>query len=91
MLLRQINYKGHLFIRSSITVLIGLSLIFAASCLSCQKKASPEETLSYQEENSFTPRRLHKVRYTMKWLHQAQFAGAYMAKEKAFSAVWSGC
>ncbi|MDD3632975.1 MAG: ABC transporter substrate-binding protein [Candidatus Cloacimonetes bacterium] len=84
MLLRQINYKGHLFIRSSITVLIGLSLIFAASCLSCQKKASPEETLSYQEENSFTPRRLHKVRYTMKWLHQAQFAGAYMAKEKGF-------
>ncbi len=27
---------------------------------------------------------LFKIRYRLKWLHQAQFAGAYMAREKGF-------
>lgn len=30
------------------------------------------------------PTELFKLRYRLKWLHQAQFAGAYMAKEKGF-------
>ena len=83
-LLRQIYCRTHLFMRSSITLLIGIALIFAGFCLSCEKKTSPEETITSQEEKSVPPTHLHKVRYTIKWLHQAQFAGAYMAKEMGF-------
>ena len=84
MLLRQISSRSHLLIRSTITLLIGIVLIFAGYCFSGEKKASATETTTSLEEKSPSSRHLQKVRYTMKWLHQAQFAGAYMAKEKGF-------
>ncbi|MDD4224287.1 MAG: ABC transporter substrate-binding protein [Candidatus Cloacimonetes bacterium] len=58
-------------------------LILAVGCGKKQAAPSTQSKPALQAETADTAD-LFKLRYRLKWLHQAQFAGAYMAREKGF-------
>lgn len=49
-----------------------------------QKPAQPRDIVSGQAQAGEKPQNLKQIRFLPKWLHQAQFAGIYMASAKGF-------
>lgn len=69
---------------------LGVALLLALLTLSagCGSKelVSTAPKLDTPPTKTTPAKKLFKLRYRMKWLHQAQFAGALVAKEKGFYA-----
>ncbi len=68
--------------RKTLSLLCALLLLLAA-CSRQEKPASPPQKVAVDSEG-FEHEELFKMRYRLKWLDQAQFAGAYVALEKGF-------
>ncbi len=62
---------------------MALLLILATGCAKKKPDSDIQKATPVKVESDHTDD-LFKIRYRLKWLHQAQFAGAYMAKEKGF-------
>ncbi len=65
-------------------VLATVLLLFAATSCREQKQVTSRGKSSLASKETEQPGELFKLRYRLKWLHQAQFAGSYMAREKGF-------
>lgn len=66
-------------------VLYLLLLLVLLSSSSCQRDAGRKDAQSFPKADSLPPQAsTFKIRYRPQWLHQAQFAGIYMAYKKGF-------
>ena len=85
--LLQPKLPQHRGIRHAVSLIVVLMLFVLSSCGDkCIDSGRSKKNRPSMEE--VQPGELFKLRYRLKWLHQAQFAGAYMAKEKGFYQAW---
>lgn len=65
-------------------VFCALSLLTLAAFLGCRQGSRVASQSAKADTLATYPGQLTKVRYLPKWLHQAQFAGVYMAQRQGF-------
>jgi NitT/TauT family transport system substrate-binding protein len=82
---RQVKHHGGL-VFFGIACVSALAVLLLGMYVSCRRNEFVPTSFSFVDTSSVAEDSigLFKIRYRLKWLHQAQFAGVYMAKEKGF-------